>query len=91
MSCTVCKFSIDELDERRDGRARDNWVFTSQRTSVSQVQIIFKLFDILQQEFSVGFVCFECFNLADQIDTLEFQIEMMTRELKGRIESVRII
>ena len=85
--CTVCKFE-QFFDEQKASGRKKRWSFTSERTSVSQVQVIFKLFEILKQEFLAGSVCDECFSLLDQIDSLEFQVSAMTKALKSRIDLV---
>lgn len=86
--CTVCKSDFNSDTETKARHSR--WSFTSERTSVSQVQLLFKLFDILKQEFLAGSVCDECFSLVDQIDSLEFQIQAMTKALRSRIDLATI-
>lgn len=85
--CTVCKLERFSDDQKLASRKK-RWAFTSERTSVSQVQIIFKLYEILKHEFLAGSVCDECFSLLDQIDSLEFQVQAMTKALKSRIDLV---
>ncbi len=85
--CTVCKFERFSEEQKLASRKK-RWAFTSERTSVSQVQIIFKLYEILKHEFLAGSVCDECFSLLDQIDSLEFQVQAITKALKSRIDLV---
>ena len=88
--CTVCKFEQFFEDQKSVSSRKKRWTFTSERTSVSQVQIIFKLYEILKQEFLVGSVCDECFDLLDQIDSLEFQVQAVTKALKSRVDLVKL-
>ena len=85
--CTVCKFENYSDEQKLSGRIK-RWAFTSERTSVSQIQLIFKLYEILKHEFLTGSVCDECYNLLDQIDSLEFQVQALTKALKDRIDLV---
>jgi len=63
------------------------WTQTCERLSVSQVQIIYKLYEVLKREFHVGYVCTECMALLEQADSLQFQLHAVTKALKDRIDS----
>ena len=68
-------------------KAKPDWSETSSRLAVSQVQIIFKLYEVLKREFLVGYICTDCLTLLEQVDSLQFQLHAVTKALKDRIDS----
>ena len=87
-SCTVCKGIKPSEEPGSKGIKDENvgWSVTSERLATSQVQILFKLYEILKREFPVGYICEECRSLLDQADCLQFQLHAVTRALKDRID-----
>ena len=80
MKCIVCKLTKEK------GEGRRNWVFTAERTPMSRTGIVFKLFEITKQEFPAsGSMCKTCYELVAQIDSLQFQIQEITKTLRSRI------
>jgi hypothetical protein len=77
--CVVCK-----LDEKEAGDGL--WTSTCERTSISQAQVIFKLFDVLKLEFQYGSVCSQCYDLLEQIDSLELQHKTLCNALRERVD-----
>lgn len=79
MKCIVCKVAKDK------GEGRRNWAFSSDRTTMAKVQLLFKLYDLTRREFPPGSICPACYDLVAQIDTLEYQVAEMQKMLKARI------
>lgn len=62
------------------------WTSVLERTSFSQTQILFKLFDCLKEEFMTGDICEECFALVEEADELEFKLSCVQTLLKSRLQ-----
>ena len=65
------------LDPKSKGKP--DWSPTSERLSVSHVQILFKLYELLKREFLVGYICTECLTLLEQADSLQFQLHAVIK------------
>jgi len=81
--------NFPDLDEDSGGSGAGNrkkWMATKDRTSVSQMRLNYKLFDCLKREFNEGFVCNECTDLVEQIDSLQFQANELIKDLRNRVD-----
>ena len=67
------------------GKIGTRWVTTQEATPVSGSPVIFKLFEVLQEEFTVGSVCAECYHIVEQLDAVKFQTDVLMASLKSRV------
>lgn len=80
MKCVVCQVS------KAFGENRKTWGYTTERLHFSQIQALFKLFDITKNEFKSGPICPCCYNLLLEIDSLEYQLLQQSKNLKARVQ-----
>ena len=67
--------SDDDLAPPSHNRSKlgTRWVTTAEATPVTGSQLLFKLFDLLDVEFTMGHVCKDCNHLVEQLDALQVQ------------------
>ncbi|TRY61246.1 hypothetical protein TCAL_14977 [Tigriopus californicus] len=80
MKCVVCQLA------RESGENKKTWGYTTDRLHFSQIQALFKLFDITKNEFMSGSICPCCYDLLLQIDSLEYQMLQQCKNLKARVK-----
>ncbi|TRY75254.1 hypothetical protein TCAL_10083 [Tigriopus californicus] len=78
MRCSVCKIP------KRDSHAQ--WQPTTQRTPLTRVQVVFKLYDLTKTEFESGFLCVGCFDLVIQIESLEHQLKSLVQQTEDDMD-----
>lgn len=77
MRCSVCKTVKDNIVH---APAHSQWHATSQRTPLTGVRVLFKLYDLTKTEFESGFLCEVCFDLVVQIESLENQLKILVEQ-----------
>ena len=79
-TCSVCR------DFKSDAKESETWPSMTDRTSISQSQTLFKLYDILKIEFdATGHICKECSGIVEKIESLEVQLKSLTNSLRERV------